>query len=123
MLLCCTPYSSHFWLTFKQAKELGGTVRKGERGKSIFFYKQFEGRKGGEGKQDGKRTPFMLTSYSVFIVEQCDGLKLPETLPASAPDEFSITQACAELVPFVPLVRRPGHGRCGVKPCSVFEES
>ena len=30
-------YSSSYWMTFKQAKTLGGNVRKGETGVSIFY--------------------------------------------------------------------------------------
>ena len=39
-LLWASPYSSPFWLTFKQALELKGNVRKGEKGTQIVFYKQ-----------------------------------------------------------------------------------
>ena len=70
-LLWSTPYSAPFWLTYKQAQELGGTVRKGEKGTAIVFYKQFSGKKDGtdeageqpEGQDNSKgRSPFMLTS-------------------------------------------------------------
>lgn len=43
MLLWSTPFALPFWLTFKQAQELGGTVRKGEKGTAIVFYKQLTG--------------------------------------------------------------------------------
>ncbi|MGJ8530092.1 ArdC-like ssDNA-binding domain-containing protein, partial [Maritalea sp.] len=33
-------YGSQQWLTFKQAKALGGSVRKGEKGTRIIFYKK-----------------------------------------------------------------------------------
>ena len=39
-LLWSSPYSSPFWLTFKQALDLKGNVRKGEKGTQIAFYKQ-----------------------------------------------------------------------------------
>ena len=45
MLLWSSCYSSPFWLTFNQAKELNGTVRKGEKGTQIVFYKQLRSRK------------------------------------------------------------------------------
>ena len=38
-LLWASSYSFPFWLTFKQAQELGGTARKGEKGTPIVFYK------------------------------------------------------------------------------------
>jgi antirestriction protein ArdC len=37
LLLWSSPYSSPFWLTFKQAQELKGTVRKGEKVHRSFF--------------------------------------------------------------------------------------
>jgi antirestriction protein ArdC len=40
VLLWGTEYTSPFWLTFKQAHELGGSVRKGQLSERIVFYKQ-----------------------------------------------------------------------------------
>jgi antirestriction protein ArdC len=40
LLLWSSEYNSPFWLTFKQAQELKGIVRKGEQGTQIVFYKQ-----------------------------------------------------------------------------------
>jgi antirestriction protein ArdC len=68
-------YSSPFWLTFKQALELGGAVRKGERSTEIVFYKKLtvEDRDAPEGEERKKQIP-LLRSYRVFNAEQCDGL-------------------------------------------------
>ncbi|MGI4756387.1 MAG: ArdC family protein, partial [Janthinobacterium lividum] len=111
MLLWSTPYSAPFWLTYKQAKELGGAVRKGEKGTPIVFYKQFTGKKDGthqtsdqpaeqpDDQDAGKaRTAFMLISYTVFNVEQCEGLNLPERLPSVELDLFEQDAACEALV-------------------------
>ena len=78
LLLWSSPYSSPFWLTFKQAQELKGVVRKGERGTQIVFYKQLHNRKDDEKTTDNEkeRAPFVLCYYTVFNVEQCDGLTL-----------------------------------------------
>ncbi|MEL7337370.1 MAG: ArdC family protein [Planctomycetota bacterium] len=35
-------FSSDYWLTFKQTKELGGTVRKGEKSSLVTFFKMLE---------------------------------------------------------------------------------
>jgi antirestriction protein ArdC len=64
-LLWSSPYNSPFWLTFKQAQKLKGTVRKGEKGTQIVFYKQLRDRK----KEDEStreaydRAPFVLCYY------------------------------------------------------------
>ena len=38
-LLSATNYISPFWLTMKQANELGGSVRKGEHSQTVVFWK------------------------------------------------------------------------------------
>ena len=81
MLLWSSDYSSPFWLTFKQAQELKGHVRKGEVGTPIVFYKQLpedKKKQGAKDEDEDERAPFLLCHYTVFNVEQCDGLTLPE---------------------------------------------
>jgi len=105
LLLWSVPYSAPFWLTFKQAQQLGGTVRKGEKGTQIVFYKQLndkakEGEEQSEESSDekGGRSPFVLTYYTVFNVEQCDGLTMPEMLPAAEPNDLEIDKTSEALV-------------------------
>jgi antirestriction protein ArdC len=38
-LLVATKYVSPYWLTLKQANQLGGSVRKGEHGELVIFWK------------------------------------------------------------------------------------
>lgn len=72
-------YSSPYWLSFKQAKEFGGSVRKGEKGTLVVFYKPVK-------KEDSKtgNAYLILRYYYVWNVEQCDGLesKIPATVVA-----------------------------------------
>jgi antirestriction protein ArdC len=42
-MLSSAGYTSPYWLTFKQAKEIGGSVRKGEHGFPVVFWKWLEG--------------------------------------------------------------------------------
>ena len=71
-LLHALSYESPFWLTFKQAQELGGSVRKGEKACPVVFWKQLEV----EDKKTGEveKIP-LLRFFYVFNVSQCDGLK------------------------------------------------
>ena len=66
-------FDSPWWLTYKQAKDLGGYVRKGQTGAMVVFYKQWEK----EGTDDtGKRTTEtipVLRYYKVFNSCQCEG--------------------------------------------------
>jgi antirestriction protein ArdC len=89
LLLWSSEYNSPFWLTFKQAQSLKGTVRKGEHGTPIVFYKQLpeHAKKDQDTPGEDERVPFVLCHYTVFNVEQCDGFTLPElSQPAIAPE-------------------------------------
>jgi antirestriction protein ArdC len=70
-------FASQEWLTFRQALNLGGHVRKGERGTNICFADSFiprvERERASEQGDDPTRVPF-LKRFTVFNVEQCDGL-------------------------------------------------
>jgi antirestriction protein ArdC len=79
-LLGLLPYIDHRWLTFKQADELGGTVRSGERSTMIVFWKQWQPTSASEAEEQTppKRQIPILRYFRVFNAEQCDGLKLPE---------------------------------------------
>lgn len=67
-------FSCPFWLTFQQAKELGGHVRKGQHGSPVVYASTFKKK---EQTEDGNETeaeiPF-LKEYTVFNAEQCEGL-------------------------------------------------
>ena len=67
-------YSSPTWMTFKQAIELGGAVRKGESGTLVVFASRFTKTEvGAAGEEVDKEIPF-LKAYSAFNVAQIDGL-------------------------------------------------
>ena len=77
------------FLTYKQAQNLGGNVKRGEKGTPIIFWNFLEKQKANG--EIGKVA--FLRSYTVFSVSQCEGLELP------APETEG------ETVPFVPIVR------------------
>lgn len=62
------------WMTFKQAIDFGGAVRKGEKGTRIVFFKtlQIEGQDAA-GEDETRNIP-MLRTYTVFNTDQIDGL-------------------------------------------------
>jgi antirestriction protein ArdC len=62
------------YLTFKQALELGGHVRKGERGTKVYFVKQLQVRDKGADDETATRLIPMLREYTVFNVDQCENL-------------------------------------------------
>lgn len=67
-------FSSSMWMTFKQALELGAAVRKGETGSTVVFASRFtKSETDGNGGAVDREIPFLKT-YSVFNIEQIDGL-------------------------------------------------
>lgn len=64
-------YKSATWMTFNQAKKLGGQVRKGQKGTGVVFFSAIEREDAETDKV--QRIPF-LKRYTVFNVEQIDGL-------------------------------------------------
>ena len=85
-------YSDNRWATYKQIKDMGGQVRKGEKATHVLFYK-FDDEKekpqsgapgtpatSPEDKAEKAHTrPPMVRCYAVFNVEQADGLTLERT--------------------------------------------
>lgn len=79
-------FGSHAFLTFRQALALGGNVRRGERGTNIVFaHVPGAERKASAGsiEDDTPYIPF-LRFFTVFSVDQCDGLPA-ELCPPIAP--------------------------------------
>ncbi|WP_034161459.1 ArdC family protein [Sphingomonas sp. ERG5] len=85
-------WPSQSWLTFRQALDAGGSVRKGERGVTVVYADRFTPNAGkerahatgeGEGERGSRRgsdTPrakaiAFLKRFTVFNVAQCDGLR------------------------------------------------
>lgn len=87
-LLWCSAaehgYSNNQWMTFNQAKALGGCVRKGERGSIIVKWLAVEKQDATGAKIKGTLAYMVPLTYCVFNVEQIDGL--PENFyPAPDP--------------------------------------
>lgn len=90
-LLGCQQYDSPYWLTFKQAQERGGHVRRGEKGSPCIFWKLYE--KEDENAEDGKDVLPVLRYYTVFNARQCEGLDVPEIEIKTWPENEKIDQA------------------------------
>jgi len=76
-LLSGSKFHSEFWLTYKQAQDLGGNVRKGEKSELIVFWKflQYDDKDAQPGETSSKQKQIpMLRHCHVFNVEQCEGI-------------------------------------------------
>lgn len=82
-------YPSDIWATFKQWREMGASVRKGETATAIVFWKISDPKDPeGEDQTDettGRRSRVLARGYAVFNAAQVDGYEAPviPTLPAA----------------------------------------
>jgi len=83
-LLSAMCYPSPFWATFHQVTAAGGSVRKGEHGVPVVFWKVYETEDSDTGDHDKR---FVLRYYTVFNLEQCEGINSPESVPVINPIE------------------------------------
>jgi antirestriction protein ArdC len=100
-LLAAAGYASPYWLTFRQARQRGGSVRSGEHGTPVVFWKWHHAQEqDAENRRTRRRIPF-LRYYTVFNLEQCDGVFVPVTsMPPQR--EFSPIQRCDDVVAGMP---------------------
>ncbi len=87
LLLGWRHCGSPWWLTYRQAQERGGQVRKGERGAMVVKYGTFNAKDsppdGGEAPAEGasKRKLGYLRTFTVFNATQIDGITFPAADP------------------------------------------
>ncbi|MGA0603876.1 ArdC family protein [Caulobacter sp. KR2-114] len=70
-------YAAPIWITFRQALALGGHIRKGEHGATVVYANKFSRTETGDDGQDVERQIPFLKAYTVFNVEQVEGLPAP----------------------------------------------
>jgi len=94
LLLSLAHYQDHRWLTYKQAKELGGFVKPGESSSIAVFWKPWEVKD--EERKDGevqRKQVSVLRFYNLFNVVQCEGLEVPELIGVDRPENQRIAAA------------------------------
>lgn len=94
-------YPSQSWLTFRQAREAGGCVIKGERGQTVVYADRFtpEAEKARAAREggDAKTVPF-LKRFTVFNIAQCEGLKPGLALDPAPLPEREIVPVAEEVI-------------------------
>jgi len=129
-LLGSQGYGSRFWLTYNQAAKLGGHVKAGEKSSLVVFWNIGEEkiRKMSDGTER-KSKPILLRYYSVFNLQQTEGIaeklgldKQPAIIPSL--DEC---EAIAAGMPKPPAREqsdkawyRPGNDTVGMPSRSLF---
>jgi antirestriction protein ArdC len=101
-------YAVQRFLTFKQALDAGGSVRKGEHGTRVYFVSKLE-----KPSDDGDKPnliPF-LREYVVFNIAQCHGL--PDEYLIGEAKPINLDQRDVEAQEFIKITGadfREGHG-------------
>jgi antirestriction protein ArdC len=91
-------FTSHNWLTFRQALKLDAHVKKGEKGTTAVYADRFvpyrERERAAETGDDPNAIPF-LKRFTVFNADQCEGLPA-EIAPPPAPQDQHLVLPQAE---------------------------
>ena len=118
-LLSASKYVSPFWLTFRQANELGGHVRQGEHGQMVVFWKidrivndaEMEPAADNSAAEEARRR-FVLRYFRVWNLEQCE---LPTTVHDRLPtieahqhDPIEAAERIVREMPNAPVIQYSG---------------
>jgi antirestriction protein ArdC len=107
-LLSASKYVSPFWLTMRQANELGGHIRKGEESTAVVFWKIEDANRSAEdldAEETEKKTRrrFLLRFYRVWNLEQCE---LPQAvldrLPKMETHQHNPIEAVEQIIAGMP---------------------
>jgi antirestriction protein ArdC len=91
-------YDCPLWLTFKQAQELGGNVRKGEKGELVVYADRITRTQTDAKGEETEREILFMKGYTVFNAGQCDGLPAhyytrPEAPTVTLPERIEAADA------------------------------
>ena len=111
-------FSIPVWITFHQAKEIGGYVKKGEKATTVVYANSFEKTEtnADTGEEQKRNIPF-LRAYSVFNVDQVTGL--PEHFYARQQPSRNLEErldSAEEFFKAFPIEKRYGGNRAYYSP-------
>ena len=95
---CAQGFARPTWITYNQAQELGGQVRKGEKGSLVVYANRITKTETNDAGEETEREIPFLKGYTVFNVDQVEGLPsafyaTPDPLPAPAFDRIAQADA------------------------------
>ena len=108
LMLSMQGYSSPYWITYKKAIENGGHVKPGEKGTPVVFWKFIEVED--PDSEDGRKKIGFLRYYTVFNLEQCEGIKSPEKPETETPviDPIEHCEGIVKGMPNPPAIQFQG---------------
>lgn len=103
-------YGSMYWGTYRQIKERGGQVRKGEHGTDVVLLKPVTKKSNEDGVED--KTFWMLRLFNVFNAEQADWPEgsNPPVEPEALPHTFAPVELAERIYLGMPMRPEVKHG-------------
>ncbi len=108
LLLGSQRFTSPYFLTFLQAKELGGNVRKGEKGFLVVKYGTYTKEDEHAQPEDEAKRRGFLKGYTVFHESQIDGIQFPDFLASpelTTTEKTDRARAIVEAMPQRPQIQ------------------
>ncbi len=114
-------FTSNIWMTYKQAQDRGAQVRQGEKGSLVVFAgRMTKTEENDQGEDEEREIPF-LKGYTVFNVDQIDGLPAETYTPPPPLDDGRRLELIDEAEEFIAATGadiRHGGGRAFYAPAS-----
>jgi len=113
----CEQYKTPFFLTYNQALDMGGNVRKGEKGYFVIYwknitteYRALRGGVDGTEENDYPKSRLILKVYTVFNIDQTEGIDftLPTVQPKTAHQKIEACDLLIKQMPKCPPIRHGG---------------
>jgi antirestriction protein ArdC len=110
LLLSSMGFASPWWLTYRQAMQRGGCVKKGSKGCPVVFWR-WPDRDGEDDAEQGearsrRRAP-VIRYFTLFSAEQCEGIETPAAAPVQG---FEPIAECERIIRTMPNPPRIEHG-------------
>ncbi len=97
-LLSSLKHAKNEYLTYKQVKEIGGNIIKGQKGSPVIFWKPTERENPKTHEMEKK---FLLRYYTVFNISQCENIPLSK-LPEKTERKIDPITECEKIVNEMP---------------------
>lgn len=116
-------YTSPLWMTYKQAEALNAHVRKGEHGSLVVYADRFNKTEANEKGEEVEHSISFMKGYTVFNVEQIEGLPAQYYTPTAPRDDSRTLELIEEAEEFFTGTRatfRHGGNRAFYAPSADF---
>jgi len=117
LVLGCQGYESPLWLTVRQANQLGGHIRRGERGTPVVFWKWTPPNLETEREQPRRQQAPLVRYYRVWNLLQTEGVEVPSSAATPALEGAQVSaDSVVSRMPAPPSIRHDGGARAFYRP-------